>query len=407
MVKKGKLKAALEAHKGVNWKLEHEKRVRKEAEKKNRTKQEAAAEKANEEQGSESEEEEQDGKLQMKEVGESEDSSAEEDGEQWETDEDEEEEDEEPQLIDMANIDDSESESESDINGPEDDEDEDEDEEEEEEEEDIALSDIEDLPEEEKDDLVPHQRLTINNGPALQKAYKSIALPLSSLPFSAHQSITSSEPTKIESIDDDLTRELAFYKQSLGAVIAAREKLRKEGVPFTRPTDYFAEMVKSDEHMGKIKGKLVEEASRKKASAEARRQRDLKKFGKQVQVAKLQERDRAKRDTLDKIKLLKRKRQSGDIEDANENDLFDVALDDAAADAKKQQQQRSGANPKRQKRDAKFGFGGKKRHAKSGDAFSSSDMTGFSAKAMKAKGSKPGKGGAAKRPGKSRRAKKA
>ena len=39
---------------------------------------------------------------------------------------------------------------------------------------------------------------------------------------------------------------------------------------------------------------------------DARRQRDLKKFGKAVQVAKLQERDKAKRDTMDKINALKR-----------------------------------------------------------------------------------------------------
>ena len=65
-------------------------------------------------------------------------------------------------------------------------------------------------------------------------------------------------------------------------------------------------MVKSDEHMGKIKQKMTDEAASKKASAEARKQRDLKKFGKQVQIAKLQERDKAKRETLNKIDLLKR-----------------------------------------------------------------------------------------------------
>lgn len=58
--------------------------------------------------------------------------------------------------------------------------------------------------------------------------------------------------------------------------------------------------------MGKIKQKMVDEAANKKAAAEARKQRDLRKFGKQVQVAKLQERDKAKRETLDKINLLKR-----------------------------------------------------------------------------------------------------
>jgi Eukaryotic rRNA processing protein EBP2 len=44
----------------------------------------------------------------------------------------------------------------------------------------------------------------------------------------------------------------------------------------------------------------------KKASEAAKRQRDLKKFGKQVQVSKIQEREKGKRTTLEKIKALKR-----------------------------------------------------------------------------------------------------
>ena len=172
--------------------------------------------------------------------------------------------------------------------------------------EDIPLSEIESLASEDKADILPHQRLTINNTSALQKAHKSISLPYSTLPFSAHQSITTAEPVAIADVNDDLTRELAFYKQCLDAANDGRTLLKKEGVPFSRPNDYFAEMVKSDEHMGKIKQKMVDEAANKKAAADARKQRDLKKFGKQVQVAKLQERDKAKRDTLDKINLLKR-----------------------------------------------------------------------------------------------------
>ncbi|KAG9511871.1 hypothetical protein KCU79_g23894, partial [Aureobasidium melanogenum] len=159
-----------------------------------------------------------------------------------------------------------------------------------------------------------------------------------------------------------------------------------------RPADYFAEMVKSDEHMGKIKSKLIDEAASKKASAEARRQRDLKKFGKQVQVAKLQERSREKKDTLDKIQLLKRKRKGEDIGNANEDDMFDVALEDAAETEKKDKAARKAGgadsrggknNFKRVKRDEKYGFGGKKRFSKSNDAKSSSDMSGYSSKKMK------------------------
>ena len=70
-----------------------------------------------------------------------------------------------------------------------------------------------------------------------------------------------------------------------------------------------------------------------------------------------------------------------------------------------------GAGPafKRQKKDQKFGFGGKKRFAKSGDAASTADMRGFSASRMKgsASGATRGRGGSgrgAKRLGKSRRA---
>ena len=189
-------------------------------------------------------------------------------------------------------------------------EDEDEDDEEEEDEEDIPMSDLEDLPDEDREDLVPHTRLTINNTTALLASLNRIALPtdLATAPFATHQSVVGAEPTAdgIEDVQDDLRRELAFYGQSLDAARRARALLRAEGVPFSRPTDYFAEMVKDDGHMERVRAKLVEEASAKKASAEARKLRDLKKFGKQVQVAKLQERQKAKRETLEKIKTLKR-----------------------------------------------------------------------------------------------------
>jgi rRNA-processing protein EBP2 len=303
-------------------------------------------------------------------------------GEGWETDEEDEDEEEGLGGVSIGDLDDD-TDSDSDDDQPFDNEAADED--------DIALSDIESLASEDKEDVVPHQRLTINNTAALQRAYKSFALP-ASLPFLHNQTITSAEPVVIEDVEDDLNRELSFYKQSLDAVKDARAKLKKEGVPFTRPTDYFAEMVKSEEQMGKVKAKLVDEAARKKASADARRQRDLKKFGKAVQVAKLQERDRTKRDTMDKINSLKRKRAGGaDLNDKEDN--FDVALEDAAVTEKKD----------RADRKAKGAAAGqnRKRHAKSNDAKSSSEMGGFSAKRMKGKPT-----GGAKRPGKSQRAKK-
>lgn len=119
--------------------------------------------------------------------------------------------------------------------------------EEDEEDEDIPMSDLEDLADEDREDLIPHSRLTINNRAALQTALDRIRIPTdSSAPFATHMSVTSSKPTadSIPDIADDLQRELAFYAQSLEAVKEARQRLKKEGVPFSRPNDYFAEMVK-------------------------------------------------------------------------------------------------------------------------------------------------------------------
>ena len=401
MAKGATLKGAIEREKGISHSLDRQKKLQKAAAKKKKAQQQskesevdvAALEDATS--GADDDKAAFEKELAELAANAAEAVDKENNGEGWETDEEDEDEDEELNGVSIGDLDDD-TDSDSD-DEPFDNEAADED--------DIALSDIESLASEDKEDVVPHQRLTINNTAALQRAYKSFALP-ASLPFLHNQTITSAEPVQIEDVEDDLNRELSFYKQSLDAVKDARAKLKKEGVPFTRPTDYFAEMVKSEEQMGKVKAKLVDEAARKKASADARRQRDLKKFGKAVQVAKLQERDRTKRDTMDKINSLKRKRAGGaDLNDKEDN--FDVALEDAAVTEKKDRADRkakgaaAGQNRKRQNKDEKYGFGGKKRHAKSNDAKSSSDMGGFSAKRMKGKPT-----GGAKRPGKSQRAKK-
>jgi len=214
--------------------------------------------------------------------------------------------------LDLAALDESDSDSEmDDAPGKGDEDDEDEDEEDEEEDIDVDELSIDNLSDEEKEEIAATTRVreTINNKDGLLAALRRIALDTSpSVPFAFHQSVVSSTPTAdaIPSIDDDLVRELAFMNQSLEAARRARTLLRKEGVPFTRPTDYFAETVRSDETMDKVKAKLVEDATAKKASAEARKMRDLKKFGKQVQVAKQQERAKQKRDALEKINELKK-----------------------------------------------------------------------------------------------------
>ena len=291
MAKDRKLKSALDRYKGVDHKLEHQKKLQKQAEKRKRmTREEDVDVDSAEDTGAGVK-----GDTQTKEQALVTEQLAREelaaaaaenveavagDGGGWETDESEDAEEEEDGGVNLNGLDDeSESESEDEallqsevnMNGTAVEGDDDA-------EKDIPLSDIESLASDEKGDVIPHQRLTINNTAALQRSLKSFALP-SSLPFSAIQSVTTAEPVQIADIEDDLNRELTFYNQSLEAVKQARALLKKEGAPFSRPADYFAEMVKSEEQMGKVRQKMVDEAARKKASGDAKRQRDLKKFG--------------------------------------------------------------------------------------------------------------------------------
>lgn len=90
-------------------------------------------------------------------------------------------------------------------------------------------------------------------------------------------------------------------------------------------------------------------------------------------------------------------RKGADLENPVEDDRFDVALEDGAEPRKGRDRDIGSRSSKRQKKDAKFGFGGKKRFSKSGDAMSSGDIRGFSVKKMK------GKSSGSKRLGKSRR----
>lgn len=99
---------------------------------------------------------------------------------------------------------------------------------------------------------------------------------------------------------------LCSYKQALHSANAARALAAKHKFAFTRPADYFAEMVKSDAHMERIRQRLLDESAGIKRGEEKRREREGKKFGKQVQVEKLKEREKSKKDMDERLKVLKR-----------------------------------------------------------------------------------------------------
>ena len=294
MAKKSKLLSALDAHKGRDYDAEKRKKQIKAAEKRKRQKAPATQAEPNDEQEAMDAKPPRPNELSKVQIEFPDATDTPDDDDAFEdfsgseaSEEEDGDEDEEPSTIPQPLVDEA-SASEADPDS------------------DVPLSD---LSEDDRADTIAHQRMTINNGPALLTSTSRIRLIKPHLRFSAHNSLISSLPpssTAIPDANDDLTRELEFYRIARTAATEAQALLRKEGVPFTRPIDYFAEMAKSDEQMMKVKKKMHDEATSKKAAGEARALRDAKKFGKAVQVAKGQERAKEKREMLEKINTLKR-----------------------------------------------------------------------------------------------------
>ncbi|KAJ3164549.1 rRNA-processing protein and EBNA1-binding protein ebp2 [Geranomyces variabilis] len=261
--------------------------------------------------------------------------------------------------------------------------------------------------EESDNDLV--EKIYANNTTALLSRLEDIRIdqPGFKVPWIETMAVTSPAPLDLAPADvqDDLKRELAFYKQALHAAEEGRKRVRAAKVPFSRPDDFFAEMVKSDEHMARVRQRLLDEAASIQASEKARKQRDLKKFGKKVQQEKLAERVKTKKSEIEKVKVARKKHASSDNSREDADDEFGIELESSTPS---RSGGGGGVNQKRKRRDEKFGFGGSKRHKKTNDKASVDDMAGFSQKRMKS-GAKPaarGKGkpmGSKPRLGKSRR----
>lgn len=144
------------------------------------------------------------------------------------------------------------------------------------------------------------------------------------------------------------------YKQSLWAAQEAEKRYAAAGLPFTRPEDYFAEMLKTDAHMSLIRQGLLDESAGIKASEDARKLRDAKKFGKKVQVERLKEREKDKKDVGKRLDALKKKRKDGGLSTED----FDIALEDAIAGPSKKKKTTESDRRKgisRRGRDSKFG----------------------------------------------------
>lgn len=182
---------------------------------------------------------------------------------------------------------------------------------------------------------------------------------------------------------NDFRRETMFHRQAQGAVVDAIARIKKLGIPAIRPDDYFAEMAKTDNHMQKIRENLMKKQMIAQRSEKVRQMRQQRKISKQMQVEATLKKHAEKRKMLEEVKKYRKGiRQDLDF------------LED-----KKKPQYKSGnrkLDPKVQAKikmkNAKYGYGGKKRDSKRNTKSSSADVSEYRKPQKPGQGRK-GKGG--------------
>uniref|UniRef100_A0A4W2F8U4 EBNA1 binding protein 2 n=1 Tax=Bos indicus x Bos taurus TaxID=30522 RepID=A0A4W2F8U4_BOBOX len=190
--------------------------------------------------------------------------------------------------------------------------------------------------------------------------------------ISGPQSTSQNQDPKAVDPEDDFKREMSFYRQAQAAVLAVLPRLHQLKVPTKRPTDYFAEMAKSDQQMQKVQTEVLQKRQKEKSHMMSA----IKKYQKGFS---------------DKLDFLE-----GDQKPAARS----------TKEGAKGQQMRKGPNAKRRYKNQKFGYGGKKKGSKWNTRESYDDVSSFRAKTAHGRGLKrPGKKGSNKRPGKRTREK--
>lgn len=203
-------------------------------------------------------------------------------------------------------------------------------------------------------------------------------------------------------VNDDLARELSFYTQALEGTREAFGKLQSMGLPFLRPSDYYAEMVKTDSHMAKVKGRLLAEKREMEEAEERKKAREAKKLAKEVQAQKQKERAKQKKEGIEAVKKWRKQRQQSGFTGGDKDGEPPLDFEDGKA-FERSGKKRPGVAPgdrsggrsrqgggggkgrkgmdkkvkKRETRDSKFGFGGRKGMKKQNTAETTNDLKGI------------------------------
>ncbi|KAL0215598.1 hypothetical protein P9112_007782 [Eukaryota sp. TZLM1-RC] len=133
---------------------------------------------------------------------------------------------------------------------------------------------------------------------AIQKLQTMTTLPWAQTLSLAVESQASDD---IEDFNDDLKREVSFYNQTLMSVRLAKDLCKEHSIPWQRPHDYYAEMVKDDRHMDKIRTKMLQEKKRIETAQKRRKEREQKRFAKQIQAQQNQKKSLEKKEAIKNV----------------------------------------------------------------------------------------------------------
>jgi len=127
-------------------------------------------------------------------------------------------------------------------------------------------------------------------------------------------------------VHDDIKREIAFYNMTRENVMKGMQILVQAKIPISRPDDFFAEMLKTDEHMGKVKSRLLQQQQKVQTFEEKKSRMDNKRFHKAIKAYKQTERHQEKKQNFQKIDQLKKKIQeskgNAEVDEREFNKLF-------------------------------------------------------------------------------------
>lgn len=219
----------------------------------------------------------------------------------------------------------------------------------------------------EEEDVRGQPSSSVSNSKALHLKTIELLSVQKKLPWMETLDVMPEDPLPFESakdVHDDLKREVAFYNVALEAVQDAKFKFQQNDVPFSRPDDFFAEMMKTDRHMTKVKDRLIFESKKISAFEQRKNNQEFKLRAKESQAKKLEAKSRQKKENIEAVQEWAKNAASsrhGVVDDDN-----------------KEYVKRFGQpNKKRMIADRKYGFGGKRGRFKQEDKKSLNDYSSF------------------------------